>query len=525
MSEGFELTPPPGDLSPVARAVSMIELRDYQVEAIERAREAIRQGAKNILIVAPTGSGKTVIASYLIAECRRKGRAAVFVVDRLSLIDQTSATFDRYGIDHGIHQGDHWRWRPQELVQICSVQTIARRKWPAASLILNDEAHTINKVVSKRIEPRDTITIGLTATPFAKALGKLYDAVINVTTTNKLIEDGFLVPFSVYACTEPDMSGVGVVGGEWESKGASDAALQVVGDVVAEYMRLGQERKFICSAVDTAHVEELARQFTAAGIVVATYTYKDKDDDRRDTVEEFRKPNSTIRGLITVTAASKGFDVPDIGCVIVARPLRNSLDEFIQLIGRGLRISPETGKIDCIMLDHAGNFARFWKRLQRFLAEGCPTLDDGKKPEKDGPKEKEEPEPVTCPMCKTMHKPRPTCPKCGHEYPRKKAIEHVPGTLVEIIACKDKKVQQQALWPQVVGYVMERAKEKAGDMEYVQKRSQAIFHNLTGQFAVARADSTEWVAPRADVRNKILSMDIRRARSKAKADKLARATA
>lgn len=525
MGDDFELTPPDGTVTPpvertaVADAARMVELRGYQLEAVQQAREAIRAGAKNVLIVAPTGSGKTVIASYLIDECRRKGRNAVFVVDRLSLIDQTSATFDRYGIDHGIHQGDHWRWRPGELVQVCSVQTIARRKWPAAHLIVVDEAHTITTTVRKRIEPRDTITIGLTATPFPRGLGKLYDAVVNVTTTDALIEQGFLVPFRIYACEEPDMSDVSVVGGEWEQKEASKRALQVVGDVVSEYMDKGEGRKFICSAVDTAHVEELARQFTAAGISVATYTYKDKADDRSDTVVEFRKPNSSIRGLITVTAASKGFDVPDIGCVIMARPLRNSLDEFIQFFGRGLRISPETGKVDCIVLDHSGNVARFWRRWRAFFALGCLKLDDGKKPESEGPREKEEPEPMTCPQCRALHPPRPVCPVCGHEYPRKKAVEHVPGTLKEILACDNPKVQQKALWPQVCGYVLERARAKEGDnpdMDAAQRRAQAIYRDITGAFAFGRIERTEAVQPNADVRDKIISLNIRRARRKDK---------
>ena len=75
--------------------------------------------------------------------------------------------------------------------------------------------------------------------------------------------------------------------------------------------------------------------------------------------------------------------------------------------------------------------------LQDFDVESCQAtvveiteLDDGKRKEKPKPKEKdEEKEMVKCPHCRAMHMPRPTCPNCGHEYPRKKAIEHVPGSL------------------------------------------------------------------------------------------------
>jgi hypothetical protein len=88
---------------------------------------------------------------------------------------------------------------------------------------------------------------------------------VNVTTTRKLIEDGWLSPYRVFSCAEPNMAGVAIKSsGEWEEAGASKAALEVVGDVVAEYLKHGEGRKFICSGVDTAHVEEMQRQFLAA---------------------------------------------------------------------------------------------------------------------------------------------------------------------------------------------------------------------------------------------------------------------
>ena len=205
-------------------------------------------------IYAPTGAGKTEIASCLLDFSVVKNKRCTFVMDRVSLIDQTSRVFYRHGIDHGVQQADHPLWRPDLPVQVCSIQTLEKRGWPEAQLNVVDEAHSMRKSLTEKLAARTCISLGLTATPFAKGLGKLYDRIVNVATTNQLIADGFLVPYRIFACAEPDMSGVKVVKGEFEAKETEKRALEVVGDVVQEYLKHGEGRKFICSAVDTAHV-------------------------------------------------------------------------------------------------------------------------------------------------------------------------------------------------------------------------------------------------------------------------------
>lgn len=409
-----------------------IQLFPDQERAVEDLRDGIRRGVTNQVLCAPTGSGKTVVATYIISAAREKGTRCVFVADRVALIDQTSAVLDRFGISHGVIQADHWRWRPWERVQVASAQTLARRGWPDdVGLIVVDECHTVHKPVVRQVAKRECVTIGLTATPFTRGLGRYYDRVVSVTTTTALIEAGRLSPYRIFAASEPDMKGAKVSAGEWTDREAEARSIPIVGDIVQEYLRHGAGKKFIAFGATIAHCEEIQRQFMASGVICSLYTSHTPDEERTEMVREFRSPTSYIRGLISVAALAKGFDVEDVGCIIMARPLRSSLAEHLQIFGRGLRRDPGDPSKQCTILDHSGNCVRFWDATLDFFDNGAGELDDGKpKPKKDGkPKPKE---PRKCSQCAHVHAPLPSCPQCGFEYPRKTSIETIDGELQEL---------------------------------------------------------------------------------------------
>jgi superfamily II DNA or RNA helicase len=170
-------------------------------------------------------------------------------------------------------------------------------------------------------------------------------------------------------------------------------------------------------------------------------------------VQEFRKPDSNIRGLVSVSALSKGFDVADVEVIIMARPLKSSLAEHIQILGRGLRAHPD--KKVCTVLDHAGNCLRFWDDMQEFFENGASTLDDGKHREKKK-KEKKESEAVKCPKCFSVHKPAPVCPNCGFAYPKKSNVVHEAGELVALAGSGASKGDKQDVYSQLLHIVTER---------------------------------------------------------------------
>ena len=134
-----------------------------------------------------------------------------------------------------------------------------------------------------------------------------------------------------------------------------------VGDVVKDWVRFGDNRKTIVFGATIKHCQELAKQFITAGVMAAVFTSETTHKEREELLKDYRKPDSFLKVLISVEALAKGFDVPDVGCICDARPLRKSLSTAIQMWGRGLRSSPVTGKKDCYLLDFSGNIVRFFE--------------------------------------------------------------------------------------------------------------------------------------------------------------------
>jgi DNA repair protein RadD len=474
-----------------------INLYDYQTRAVEALRENIRDGIKNQILCAPTGSGKTVMAAYLTRAALERGSRVVFLADRKPLILQTSETFDRFGIDHGVIQAQHWRYRPWKAVQVASPQTLERREWPEGlDLIIVDEAHTARKNTLARIQRRDCVTIGLTATPFTRGLGKHYDAVVSVTTTNELIQSGNLAPYRIFAPSEPDMTGAKVTAGEWTDRDAAERSMPIVGDVVEHYLKLAYGRKFIAFGATVAHAQAIRDQFLASGVRAEMYVGTTTDEERAGLLDEYRKRDSQILGLCSVGALAKGFDVEDVSCVIVARPLRKSLAEHVQIIGRGLRRDPHDPDKECIVLDHAGNTMRLGDQMAEFFEVSVHELDDGKtkdKKKKERPKEERH---RKCPTCHHVHAVRPSCPNCGYEYPRKQVL-HQSGELVERGSSAGvPKGEKQRWYSELIGYAQARG-YKSGWASHKYREKFGVWpRSLSETPAPVTAEVERWIRSR-----------------------------
>lgn len=415
-----------------------IELRDYQADAIEALRQGIRAQQRRQILCAGTGAGKTVMAASLLRQAHEKGAYALFLVDRVALVNQTSATLDGYGIPHGIVQGDNGRWAPRENVQVCSVQTLAKRHLPRdPDLIIYDECHCQYAATLAFMDRHpDAVKVGLTATPFTVGMGKHWDSMVNVRSTRLLIEDGHLIEPTIYVARSPQDAELGMNKfGEFSDDSAASAGIKIVGDVVAEWTKktfehFGRPVKTIVFSPTVEHGREICAAFSAAGFNFQQISYLDRDDSERAAkIDEFRRPDSMITGLVSCGVLTKGFDVPDTLIGISCKPYRKSLSSHMQEIGRVMRSHP--GKDKALWLDHSGNIERFALDMFDVWENGAGDLSQAEKHDKK-PRERNEQtkEKVVCPECSGALRGT-LCMACGWEKPARSGIVAVDGALQE----------------------------------------------------------------------------------------------
>ena len=432
----------------------MLNLRSYQEQTLNALREGFAKGKKAQVLYAPTGAGKTEMAIALMAATKSKGNKAAMLLDRIVLCDQTSKRLEKYKIDHGVMQSGHWRYRPYENIQVCSAQTLERRgNFPGLNLLIVDECHQTREQTVEFIKNNpDVRVIGLTATPFTKGLGKIYDHVVSTVTTKQLVDDKVLVPLRVFIAKEIDMTGAKKVAGEWSQAEASTRGKKITGDVVAEWEKktheiFGEPRKTIVFASGVDHGVHLARKFASSGYNFICISYKDDDNWKKQVIEDFSKPDTEIHGLIATDILTKGFDVSDVMIGVSARPFSKSLSSHIQQMGRVMR--GHEGKEFAVWLDHSGNYLRFREEWDEVYEQGVDDLDEGKEKAKREPSERDKQE-SKCPACNALWPANSdTCVNCGHVKEKRNKVLAVHGEMIELtgMALRENK---QDFWNQMI---------------------------------------------------------------------------
>lgn len=408
--------------------LSLRPLRPKQAIALEQVRQAVREGHKRIVLQAPTGMGKTLMAAHLIGSSIERGKRPLFTCPAITLVDQTLKAFEREGIhDIGVIQANHYRTDWDAQVQIASVQTLIRRPLPQIDFAIIDEVHLIWKELNKRLDSpewADKIVIGLSATPWTKGLGLRWTKLIVAATIDELIDDGHLSPFIVYQPDCPlDRRKVKVEKGQFAEESASEAMrdCKVIGDVVKEWMEKGPGEKTFMFCVNRAHAQAQMQAFIDAGIPCG---YIDGETPMEERKRVFAQLQSREIALIaSVGCLIQGVD-EDVRCISDCQPTRSTM-RHVQKLGRGLRTAD--GKAHVVILDHAGNTMDLGLPNEILYDELDKSKPKDKQAERD---DKKPPKPKLCPKCHALvPASKAVCPNCGERFKTQNKVQHQEGGL------------------------------------------------------------------------------------------------
>ena len=475
--------------------------RPQQVQSIDllkkEGRAAMRSSPSKqarLVVALPTGGGKTYLAAFMMQSAMEKGNSCIFIVDRLVLIPQVEETLASLGIPHTVLQGDRI-FNPDAPVWIASAQTLERRKdqgrldrMRMPSLAFVDECHTIRAATNDFLSemPRGSMAVGLSATPFSQDLSDIWQGIINVSTTDEMVADGTLCRLDpMLSIPQVDMSKA-KGSGEWTEKQAEEGAADIIGHIPDCWADECQKRfggivPTIAFVPSVDYGAWLTARFNEAGVPADNATYKDTPQSRMRKIQSFRSGETMV--LCAVECLAKGFDVPQVGCIIDARARKKSFEGYAQAVGRGMRAHPS--KDYCLLLDFAGNWPIFASELKAFHKNGVQffgqytnILRHDQAPRKKGKKD-EIPNIVCtneeCQMVFPAHEPK--CPACGHpnEHP---GFHFVNGKLVSAELAE--KAALGDVWPDCCTYAIRHYND--GDINKAAKYARALHKNITGEW-------------------------------------------
>lgn len=352
------------------------ELRDYQSEALAAVDASWAEGINRPVIVLPTGAGKTVCFSGLIAnhidKLRKDGKRVLVLAHREELLEQAEEKIKSMCPDvwTAIVKGGRGAKKHQFAdVIVASVQTMARPARREAvdriGLVIVDECHRYAAKSYREVldhygcmDDRATPTVGFTAT-LTRMDGGLPDVWQSVAYQKKIhwmIKQGFLVPPVAKSIEVPglNLASTRVTAGDLNTKDVA-AALEdseAFTAIAEAWCTEASERPTIVFMPDVHTAAMTAEAFKrVCGAAAEVVTGATPSTERKAVYARFRTGETRI--LVSCMVLTEGFDAPQTSCVIIGRPTLNP-GLYIQMVGRGLRLHPASGKTDCLVLDIAG---------------------------------------------------------------------------------------------------------------------------------------------------------------------------
>ena len=336
-----------------------MELRPYQSEARTAVENDWATGYLRTLLVLPTGCGKTIVFCKIIEDQVRLGRRALILAHRGELLEQAADKLAKAtGLGCAVEKAEESCLGSWYRVVVGSVQSMTREsrlsrfKKNYFDVIVVDEAHHCLSDNYQRVLDHfgGARVLGVTATPDRgdmKNLGQYFEHLAYEYTLPRAIKEGYLCP--IKAVTIPlklDLSGVGVQAGDFKSSDidtALDPYLQQIADEMINYCADRKSVVFLPLVKTSQKFRDIlnAKGFRAAEV-------NGGSAERSEILQDFADGKYNV--LCNSMLLTEGWDCPPVNCIVVLRPTKvRSL--YSQMVGRGTRLSPETGKDHLLLLD------------------------------------------------------------------------------------------------------------------------------------------------------------------------------
>ena len=327
-----------------------ILLRPYQNSIAKNVKES--QGS--ILIEAPTGAGKSVIACEIAKNEIEKGGTVLIVAPKIILLEQLQETFNELEpqIVHGPKDYD-----ATHSVFISTLQTAHKRELGfEPTMIMIDEVHFgfSGKMIEMLLEDFDGRLIGLSATPYDQNSKPIegFDTHINEFDLNYMFKYDYLVQPVCYAPIKVDLSNITVQAGDYNQLelDSSFNNFEYISQIVENTKELIEKQKAtLIFCISISHAKAVATAFNDAGIPTKAIHSKLSKQEQKDIMQEYK--SGKVKMLANPMMLTTGFDDPATDCIVLARATK-SQNLYRQMIGRGLRLF--NGKTHAKIIDCSG---------------------------------------------------------------------------------------------------------------------------------------------------------------------------
>ncbi|KAF1303717.1 hypothetical protein BAU16_03785 [Enterococcus sp. JM9B] len=360
-----------------------------------------------MLIQSPPGSGKSVVIAEIVRLATEKGGTVLFLAHRRELLDNIRETLEANDADLS------------KVIVLSAVMAKNRlNTLPPLSLIITDEGHHGKAKTYMEIYNhfKEIPRLGFTATPYrlnGEGFTDIYEEMVEGPSIQWLIDHQNLAPYRWFSIPLIDRSKVDFKNATREAESSaelfeSDATIQ--GDIVKNYKKYADGKQAIVYAPTIAVSKLIVQWFNEAGIYAVHADGKTPTKERDQIMADFKAKKITI--LSNVDLISEGFNVPDVGVIILCRPTQ-SIVLHLQQSMRGMRYRPDKTSI---ILDHVGNGANLGLPADEF--EWSLSGRKKKQVSSSGP-------------------PKITCTTCGQQFLLKSLLKiddkpHCPFCLQEI---------------------------------------------------------------------------------------------